>query len=60
MAQSQYYFTIRQDENGNYRARFWGNYGRELIWWTEGYYGRSGAENAIRIMRAQAATAPLL
>jgi uncharacterized protein YegP (UPF0339 family) len=60
MSTSQYYFTIRQDINGEYRARFWGNYGRQLIWWTEGYSSRSGAENAIRIMRAQAATAPTL
>ncbi len=60
MANPQYYFTIRPDRNGLYRARYFGNYGRELIWWTEGYYNRSDAENAIRIMRTYAASAPLL
>ena len=60
MANPQYFFNIRRDQNGWYVARFWGNYGRELIWWTEGYVHPSGAENAIRIMRQQAAIAPLL
>jgi uncharacterized protein YegP (UPF0339 family) len=60
MANPQYFFTIRRDQNGYYRARFYGNYGRELIWWTEGYSSRNGVENALRIIRSNAATAPLL
>lgn len=60
MSQVQYYFTITRDQNGYYRARFYGNYGRELIWWTEGYANRSGAQNAINIMRSNAAAASTL
>ncbi|MEA2252519.1 MAG: hypothetical protein QOG70_2761 [Solirubrobacteraceae bacterium] len=59
MANPQYFFTIRQDRDG-FRARFWGNYGRELIWWTEGYVRRQSAENAVAYLRHYAASAPLL
>jgi uncharacterized protein YegP (UPF0339 family) len=51
-----YYFTIRHDRDG-WRARFY--YRGELIWWTEGYARRAGAENALDAIRAYAATAPL-
>jgi uncharacterized protein YegP (UPF0339 family) len=51
-----YYFRITSDKDG-YRARFY--YNQELIWWTEGYVRRAGAENAIRAMRGHAASAPL-
>ncbi len=52
-----YFYTITHDADG-WRARFF--YNRELIWWTEGYVRREGAENAIRALRQHAATAPLL
>jgi uncharacterized protein YegP (UPF0339 family) len=51
-----YYFRITHDEDG-YRARFY--YQGELMWWTEGYSRRDKAENALRAIRAYAATAPL-
>jgi uncharacterized protein len=51
-----YYFRITHDQDG-YRARFY--YNRELIWWTEGYVHRAGAEDAIRALRAHAASAPM-
>lgn len=57
MANPQYYFQITYDRDG-YRARFYGNYGRQLIWWTEGYTSRANAENAVRLMRTFAASAP--
>jgi uncharacterized protein YegP (UPF0339 family) len=59
MANAQYFFTIRLDQDG-YRARFWGNYGRRLIWWTEGYSSRSEAADAISLVRRNAASAPVL
>lgn len=34
-------------------------YNNELLWWTEGYSSRANAENAIRSLRAHAASAPL-
>ena len=51
-----YYFRISQDHDG-WRARFF--YNRELIWWTEGYTRRTGAENAIQALRVHAAAAPM-
>jgi len=51
-----YFFRITADNDG-YRARFY--YNQELIWWTEGYTRRAGAENAITAARQHAATAPL-
>jgi uncharacterized protein len=51
-----YYFRITQDGDG-FRARFY--YDSELIWWTEGYVRRAGAENAIKALRLHAAAAPL-
>jgi uncharacterized protein YegP (UPF0339 family) len=59
MATSQYYFDTYLYEDG-WRARFWGNYGRELIWWTQPYNYESTAKEAIEYMRVNAATAPLL
>lgn len=40
------FFTITKDRDG-YRARLYS--GNQLIWWTEGYVNKSGAQNAIRI-----------
>jgi uncharacterized protein YegP (UPF0339 family) len=51
-----YYFRITHDGDG-FRGRFY--YNQELIWWTEGYTRRAGAENAIAAIRAHAASAPL-
>lgn len=42
-------FTIKLDKDG-YRARLWS--AGDLIWWTEGYTRKEGAENAIRIAKA--------
>ena len=42
-------FTIQKDKDG-YRARLYS--GRDLIWWTEGYVHKAGAQNAIRIAKA--------
>ncbi len=41
------YFTIKKGQGG-YRARLYGANNR-LIWWTEGYRNKTGAENAIRL-----------
>jgi uncharacterized protein YegP (UPF0339 family) len=51
-----HFFRITLDGDG-YRARFY--YNNELIWWTEGYRHRAGAENAIQALRLHAASAPL-
>jgi len=51
-----YYFTIKLDPSG-WRGRFF--YNQELIWWTEAYVNRAGAENALHAIRQHAATAPL-
>jgi uncharacterized protein YegP (UPF0339 family) len=51
-----YYFTITRDNDG-YRARFYSRSNGKLIWWTEGYTERRGAEEAIQIMRGNAASA---
>jgi uncharacterized protein YegP (UPF0339 family) len=50
------YFTI-ESASGGYRARAYGA-NHELVWWTEVYTYKSGAENAIRLMKAEAASAP--
>lgn len=51
------YYKITLDGDG-YRARLYSNNG-QLVWWTEGYSSRAGAENAIQLNRQHAATAPL-
>jgi uncharacterized protein YegP (UPF0339 family) len=50
------YFTIRKDSDG-YRARLFS--GGDLIWWTEGYVRKAGAENAIRIARSTSSSTPI-
>ena len=52
------YFTISRDGDG-YRARFYSSSNGQLMWWTEGYRSRTGAEHAIRVMRTYAASAPM-
>ena len=51
------YFTIRKDRDG-YRARLYAN-NNELVWWTEGYVRKAGAENAIRIARETSNRTPI-
>ncbi len=51
------YFTIRRDVDG-FRARFWS--GGNLVWWTEGYTRKAGAENAIATIKRHAASAPVV
>jgi uncharacterized protein YegP (UPF0339 family) len=43
---------------GGYRAQYWS--GGNLVWWTETYVRKAGAEAAIASLRLNAATAPLL
>jgi len=51
-----YFFSLTHDGDG-WRARFY--YNNELIWWTEGYVNRAGAENVIRAIREHGSSAPL-
>jgi uncharacterized protein YegP (UPF0339 family) len=51
------YFTIRKDRDG-YRARLFAN-NNELVWWTEGYVGKSSAQNAIKIAKQTSSTTPV-
>jgi uncharacterized protein YegP (UPF0339 family) len=51
------YFTITLDNDG-YRARLYAANNR-LVWWTEGYTSRSGAEQAIALLRQYGGSAPL-
>ena len=53
------YFTIELDEAGDWRARLFGANG-ELVWMTEGYERRQGAEDAIAILREDAEHAPIV
>jgi len=50
------YFKIVR-ASGGYRAQFWS--GGNLVWWTEVYVHKAGAENAIRTIRNHAGTAPV-
>jgi uncharacterized protein YegP (UPF0339 family) len=51
------YYTIKP-ASGGYRARLFAN-NHELVWMTEVYTHRSGAEHAIALARAYAASAPV-
>jgi uncharacterized protein YegP (UPF0339 family) len=51
------YFTI-VPASGGYRAHAYGA-NHELVWWTEVYTYKSGAQNAINLMKTDAATAPV-
>lgn len=50
------YFTITNDRDG-YRARLYS--GNQLIWWTEGYVNKAGAQNAIRIAASTTVNTPV-
>jgi uncharacterized protein YegP (UPF0339 family) len=43
--------------SGGYRAHYWS--GGNLVWWTEVYKYKAGAENAIASIKRHAATAPI-
>jgi uncharacterized protein YegP (UPF0339 family) len=51
------YYKIKQVSNG-WRAYLYAA-NHELVWWTETYVHKSGAEYAIGFNRSHAATAPL-
>jgi uncharacterized protein YegP (UPF0339 family) len=51
------YFKI-VTASGGYRAHIYGA-NHELVWWTEVYVNRAGAENAINMVRRGAAGAPV-
>ena len=51
------YYTIRA-ASGGWRARLFGD-NHELVWITEVYRHYAGAEHAVALARAYAATAPL-
>lgn len=51
------YFKITQDRDG-YRARLYSD-NHELVWWTEAYNTRHGAEHAIALLRHYGPSAPL-
>lgn len=52
-------FTIDR-ASGGYRAHFWGdNQPPKLIWWTEVYTRKEGAQYAIDLMKKHAAAAPV-
>jgi uncharacterized protein YegP (UPF0339 family) len=49
------YFTI-ESASGGYRAHIYGG-NHKLVFWTEVYDSKAGAENAIEMVKAGAATA---
>jgi uncharacterized protein YegP (UPF0339 family) len=51
------YFKIVR-RAGGYRGQYWA--GGNLVWWTETYVRKAGAEAAIASLRRNAATAPLV
>jgi uncharacterized protein YegP (UPF0339 family) len=50
-----YFKVVRA--SGGYRAQFWS--GGNLVWWTEVYVHRAGAENAIASIKRHGGSAPL-
>lgn len=44
---------------GGFKAHAWGA-NNKLVWWTEAYERKAGAENAIRLLQKEAATARVL
>jgi uncharacterized protein YegP (UPF0339 family) len=57
MATGYEYFTI-EPARGGYQAKFYGA-NDELVWLTEIYVHKAGAANAIRLIKAEAASAPV-
>ena len=50
------YFEIVR-ASGGYRAHYWS--GGNLVWWTEVYVSRAGAENAIASIKRGGGSAPV-
>ena len=44
---------------GGVRVHFWGDNG-ELVWWTETYTRKAGAQHAIALMKAYAPSASVI
>jgi uncharacterized protein YegP (UPF0339 family) len=57
MATGHSYFTIER-ARGGFQAKFYGG-NDELVWLTEIYVGKAGAQNAIAFARVHAPGAPL-
>jgi uncharacterized protein YegP (UPF0339 family) len=51
-------FTI-DPASGGVRAHFWGD-NQKLVWWTEVYQRKAGAQHAIDLMKKHAASAPVV
>jgi uncharacterized protein YegP (UPF0339 family) len=49
-------FEIYKDKAGEFRARF--KYNSEIIFWTEGYTSKAGAQNAIDSIKKNGPDAP--
>jgi uncharacterized protein YegP (UPF0339 family) len=58
MAAGVPYFKI-VPARGGYRAHFYGA-NHELVWWTEVYVRRAGAQNAINLIKRGAGGAPVV
>jgi uncharacterized protein YegP (UPF0339 family) len=57
MATGYEYFTIER-RTGGYRAYFYAS-NDELVWWTETYTYKSGAQYAIDLIKAKGVNAPV-
>lgn len=57
MATGYPYYVI-EPRSGGWRALFFGG-NDKLVWWTEVYTYRSGAEQAVEFNRENAANAPI-
>jgi uncharacterized protein YegP (UPF0339 family) len=44
---------------GAYRARFVSSENHEIVWWTENYVHKAGAQHAIDLAKRFAASAPV-
>jgi uncharacterized protein YegP (UPF0339 family) len=51
-------FTV-DPASGGVRAHFWADNGK-LVWWTEVYERKAGAQHAIDLIKTYAASAPVI
>jgi uncharacterized protein YegP (UPF0339 family) len=51
--------TIDPATGNEFKAHAWGR-NEKLAWWTEAYERKAGAENAIRLLQAEAASAQVI
>jgi uncharacterized protein YegP (UPF0339 family) len=58
MATGYEYFTIER-RSGGFRAYFYGA-NDEVVWWTETYVYKEGAQYAINLIKANGASAPVI